>query len=86
LKNYQQQGFTLVEIAAVLVIIGLLMAAIVQGIEFIDNSRIKKASSDIGSINAAFLSYQDRFKRPHGEVTCAVRRVQLSLRDGVLYP
>lgn len=68
LKNYQQQkGFTLVEIAVVLVIIGLLLGAILQGTELIDNSRIKKASSDISSINAAFLSYQDRYKRLPGD-------------------
>tara|TARA_R110002072_G_scaffold1780_13_gene15002 strand:+ start:87777 stop:88442 length:666 start_codon:yes stop_codon:yes gene_type:complete len=68
LNNYQQQkGFTLVEIAVVLVIIGLLLGAILQGTELIDNSRIKKASSDISSINAAFLSYQDRYKRLPGD-------------------
>ncbi|MFT7246865.1 MAG: prepilin-type N-terminal cleavage/methylation domain-containing protein [Candidatus Azotimanducaceae bacterium] len=68
LNHYQhQKGFTLVEIAVVLVIIGLLLGAILQGTELIDNSRIKKASSDISSINAAFLSYQDRYKRLPGD-------------------
>lgn len=63
----QQKGFTLVEIAVVLVIIGLLLGAILQGTELIDNSRIKKASSDISSISAAYLSYQDRYKRLPGD-------------------
>jgi prepilin-type N-terminal cleavage/methylation domain-containing protein len=67
LKNTKQQGFTLVEIAVVLVIIGLLLGAILQGTELIDNSRIKKASSDISAISAAFLSYQDRYKRLPGD-------------------
>lgn len=62
-----QKGFTLVEIAVVLVIIGLLLGAILQGTELIDNSRIKKASSDISSISAAFISYQDRYKRLPGD-------------------
>ncbi|MFN3238534.1 MAG: type II secretion system protein [Pseudomonadales bacterium] len=68
MRNYsRQQGFTLVEIAVVLVIIGLLLGAILQGTELIDNSRIKKASSDISSIAAAYLSYQDRYKRLPGD-------------------
>jgi len=62
-----QRGFTLVEIAVVLVIIGLLLGAILQGTELIDNSRIKKASSDISSVSAAYLSYQDRYKRLPGD-------------------
>lgn len=63
----KQGGFTLVEIAVVLVIIGLLLGAILQGTELIDNSRIKKASSDISSISAAYVSYQDRYKRLPGD-------------------
>jgi len=63
----RQQGFTLVEIAVVLVIIGLLLGAILQGTELIDNSRIKKASSDISSVSAAYISYQDRYKRLPGD-------------------
>lgn len=63
----RQGGFTLVEIAVVLVIIGLLLGAILQGTELIDNSRIKKASSDISSVSAAFFSYQDRYKRLPGD-------------------
>ena len=67
LKPTKQKGFTLVEIAVVLVIIGLLLGAILQGTELIDNSRIKKASSDISAISAAYLSYQDRYKRLPGD-------------------
>jgi len=63
----RQSGFTLVEIAIVLVIIGLLLGAILQGTELIDNSRIKKASADISAMSAAYLSYQDRYKRLPGD-------------------
>lgn len=66
-KSNRQGGFTLVEIAVVLVIIGLLLGAILQGTELIDNSRIKKASSDISSVSAAYVSYQDRYKRLPGD-------------------
>ncbi|MCB1644704.1 MAG: prepilin-type N-terminal cleavage/methylation domain-containing protein [Pseudomonadales bacterium] len=67
LKGSKQQGFTLVEIAVVLVIIGLLLGVVLQGTELIDNSRIKKASSDISAVSAAYLSYQDRYKKLPGD-------------------
>ena len=55
-KQSKQQGFTLVEIAVVLIIIGLLLGAVLQGTELVDNSRIKKANFDFTAISAAFLS------------------------------
>jgi prepilin-type N-terminal cleavage/methylation domain-containing protein len=58
----QQQGFTLVEIAIVLVIIGLLLGAILKGQELIQNSRVKNAVNDINSIRAAAAGYLDRYK------------------------
>jgi len=67
LKRNSQCGFTLVEIAVVLVIIGLLIGGILQGTELIDNSRVKKAGSDFQSISAAYVSYQDRFQRLPGD-------------------
>ncbi len=63
----RESGFTLVEIAVVLVIIGILLGAILQGTELIDNSRIKKASSDISAVAAAYLSYQDRYQALPGD-------------------
>jgi len=62
-----QSGFTLIEIAIVLVIIGLLIGGILQGTELIDNSRIKKAASDFQGISTAYVSYQDRYQRLPGD-------------------
>ena len=42
----RQSGFTLVEIAVVLVIIGLLLGAILKGQELVENSRVKNAVND----------------------------------------
>ncbi|MEO8313681.1 MAG: prepilin-type N-terminal cleavage/methylation domain-containing protein [Pseudomonadota bacterium] len=62
-----QQGFTLVEIAVVLVIIGLLLGAILKGQELIENSRVKNAASAINSIKAATYGYLDRYKSMPGD-------------------
>ncbi len=63
----RQAGFSLVEIAVVLVIIGLLIGGILQGTEMIDNSRIKKAQTDFQAVSAAYVAYQDRYQRLPGD-------------------
>ena len=54
-------GFTLIEMAIVLVIIGLLLGAILKGQAMIENAKVKRLKSDINSIVAATYSYQDRY-------------------------
>lgn len=63
----QQRGFTLVEIAIVLVVIGLLLGAILKGQELIENSRVKNAINEVNGIKAAHNAYLDRFKRLPGD-------------------
>ena len=62
-----QRGFTLVEIAIVLVIIGLLLGAVLKGQELIENSRVKNATNAINSIKAAAFGYLDRYRAMPGD-------------------
>ena len=57
----KQAGFTLIEIAIVLVIIGLLLGGVLKGQEMITNSKIKRTTNDINGISAAIYSYLDRY-------------------------
>ena len=57
----RQQGFTLVEIAIVLVIIGLLIGGVLKGQEMITNAKVSKVENDFKGITAAILAYQDRY-------------------------
>jgi prepilin-type N-terminal cleavage/methylation domain-containing protein len=66
-SRQSQRGFTLVEIAIVLVIIGLLLGAILKGQELIENSRVKNATSALNSIKAAAYGYVDRYKAMPGD-------------------
>ncbi len=63
----RQAGFTLVEIAIVLVIIGLLLVGVLQGQEMIENTKIKSIVSDMKAIQAAYNGYLDRYKTPPGD-------------------
>ena len=62
-----QAGFTLVEIAIVLVIIGLLLGGVLKGQELIENGRVKSAANDFNGILAAHNSYFDRYRRLPGD-------------------
>ena len=63
----QQSGFTLVEIAIVMVIIGLLLGGVLKGQEVITNARIKNINNDFSGISAAIYSYQDRYATLPGD-------------------
>ncbi len=63
----KQAGFTLVEIAIVLVIIGLLLGGILKGQEMITQAKIKNVINDMNGITAAFNSYQDRYRALPGD-------------------
>ena len=62
-----QKGFTLVEIAIVLVIIGLLLGGVLKGQELITNSKIKAVTGDLEGVSAAYYAYQDRTGRLPGD-------------------
>lgn len=67
----QQAGFTLVEIAIVLVIIGLLLGGVLKGQELIENAKIKSITSDMKAVQTAFNGYLDRYKSMPGDETAA---------------
>ena len=66
-RSNRQSGFTLVEIAIVLVIIGLLLGGILKGQEMITQARIKNVINDFNGITAAYFGYQDRYRAVPGD-------------------
>jgi len=82
-----QEGFTLVEIAIVLVIIGLLLGGILKGQEMITQAKIKNVIADFSGISAAYHGYQDRYRAVPGDDAGAGRWAGISFvgdGDGVL--
>lgn len=55
-----QKGFTLVEIAIVLVIIGLLLGGVLKGQEMINSAKIKTDTDTLVALQASAYAYKDR--------------------------
>jgi prepilin-type N-terminal cleavage/methylation domain-containing protein len=62
-----ESGFTLVELAIGLVIIGLLIGAILGGASMIKNSKIKRQMQDLQGLYGVVYTYFDRFMQLPGD-------------------
>ena len=71
MKALRQTGFTLVEIAIVLVVIGLLLGGILKGQQLINSARVRNLADQNTSIQAAYYGFIDRFRNLPGDMTCA---------------
>ena len=65
--NKKQAGFTLVEIAIVLVIIGLLLGGILKGQELINSARVRNLADQNSGIQAAYFGFIDRYRQVPGD-------------------
>jgi prepilin-type N-terminal cleavage/methylation domain-containing protein len=68
-QKSKQGGFTLVEIAIVLVIIGLILGGVLQGQSMIENARFRSFVQEIDGYRAAFYTFQDRFRALPGDIS-----------------
>lgn len=67
-----QTGFTLIELAIVLVIIGLLLGGVLKGQELINSAKVKNLTADFRNIPVYIYGYQDKFKAMPGDDKAAV--------------
>ncbi|WP_374490017.1 prepilin-type N-terminal cleavage/methylation domain-containing protein [Zoogloea sp.] len=65
--HQQQRGFTLVEMAVVLVVIGLLLGGVLKGQELINSARVKNLVNDFRTTASHLHTYQDRFRSLPGD-------------------
>lgn len=65
--KFSQSGFTLIEIAIALVIIGLLIGGILKGQSLIENAKAKSLANDFKNIPVYVYGYQDMFKSMPGD-------------------
>ena len=63
----RQAGFTLIEIAIVLVIVGLLLGGVLKGQELITSARVRNVASQLEGVKIAYLGFQDRYRSLPGD-------------------
>ena len=61
MPSRREAGFTLVELAIVLVVIGIVVGAVLKGQELIYNAKVKRTVSLIKELMAAVQIYYDRY-------------------------
>lgn len=71
----KQTGFTLIELAIVLVIIGLLLGGVLRGQELINSAKVKNMARDFQNVQVYIYGYQDKYRALPGDDLAAVAHV-----------
>ena len=77
-----QRGFTLIEIAIVLLIIGLLLGGVMKGQSMINSARVRSIANDLSGIEAAWISFQDRYRSIPGDYAQASTHIVEGASNG----
>src|SRR5690242_11042809 len=78
----QQQGFTLIEIAIVLVIIGLLLGGVLKGQELITGARVRNLIGQQDGVKAAYFGFLDRYRALPGDFKNASTTIDATATNG----
>ena len=80
--RFREQGFSLVEIAIVLIVVGVLAGVVVKGLAFVDEARFNQAKQSIQSMGSAYLTYLQRYLNAPGDDNSASSKFGPSSGDG----
>ena len=67
----KQGGFTLIELAIVIVVTGLLLGGVLKGQEMINSARVRNLISQQDGVKAAYFGFLDRFRALPGDYSQA---------------
>jgi prepilin-type N-terminal cleavage/methylation domain-containing protein len=74
-RSSARAGFTLVELAIVLTIVGLLIAGVLEGQQLIQNQRVTSTIAQIKAYEAAITTFQDKYGQMPGDMANAGSRI-----------
>lgn len=81
-RHKTQAGFSLIELAVVLIIMGLLIGGILKGRELIESARLKRAVSQLNEYRLAATTFIDKYDALPGDFNKASTLIHPSLRNG----
>lgn len=78
--SHSQAGFSLIELAIALVIIGLVIGGVLfKGGDLIESARLKNVLSQVNEIRLAVATFQDRYQSLPGDYD----KASLQIKDGL---
>ena len=78
----RSEGFTLVELAVVLVIVGLLMGGVLKGRQLVESARVRNLMGQMEALRGAILLFRDRYGALPGDFSRATTLLDATAADG----
>lgn len=84
--NTKQAGFTLIEIAIVMVIIGILLGGVIKGQELVATAKEKRVYTDFKSLQAVVFVYNDRYGKYPGDTDAVAGYTEAEIKGTATTP
>src|SRR5205809_21490 len=82
MRHKKLPGFSLIELALVLIVIGVLMGAVFKGLDVLESAKIRSVLNDIQRLRTVAVLYHDTFGQWPGNDTLAKDRFGDGVKNG----